>query len=311
MTQFDSGRPDMTKVRYNLEWFKNRALSSIHKNDDGSWDFSDSLLLYLPKGAAEYESLQEEGTPYFQLVTRPEREYLEKIATQVATCLPDHFEYIDLGPGTEHKEQYLFDALKTLGKKFTYIPVDISEYFLKLAQQHASAQGIDVHPVQASFEELSQKLIKSAVPKFVSLGLTFSNYEPRILFELLSKIAGEKGIIFIDAHMRDRTDMAKLREVYDIDARGIVTSKFDLIGIEASKGVADIRTDERIQVQCVIKEPGPLLNSKGVKTGDTMLVFRSLRYTKESLENEIKKIYKKYKLFDTGAPFIGALLWNE
>ena len=140
---------DITK--YDNEWFKKRAFRSLSIITPHVWDYSDSLLLYLSSGVEQYESLQKTDTPYFKLVTKPESEYLQSIAKSVVDLLPNKFEYIDLGPGTEHKEQFFFDELKRQGKDFTYIPVDISEYYLKLAERHAINQGIKVKPANASF----------------------------------------------------------------------------------------------------------------------------------------------------------------
>src|SRR3990167_10504065 len=131
-------------TQYDNEWFKNRALKNLRLISPNIWDYSDSLLLYISSGVEKYESLQEDDTPYFRLVTKPEREYLQSIAKDVVDLLPPNFEYIDLGPGTEHKEQFFFDELKKQGKKFTYTPVDISDYYLKLSEKHASDQGIPV-----------------------------------------------------------------------------------------------------------------------------------------------------------------------
>lgn len=296
---------------YDERWFEARAVSSIRSLGEGSWDFSDSLLLYLPQAVHEYESMQDTGTPYYELVTKPERDYLVSIASQVAAKLPDDFEFIDLGPGTEHKEQFLFDELKALGKKFTYVPVDISTHFLELAERHALGQGILTRAVQAPFEELAAMLGKPTMPRFVSLGLTFSNYTPKEVFTLLGSIAGPGGVIFVDAHMRDRVDMQKLQDVYNNDARGIAVQKFNLLDMDAAKDISDVVADEGIQVHCKIENPSLVLKEKGVKAGDTMLIFQSLRYTKEGFESEISNSFSKYELLDTNSPFIGALIWTK
>jgi uncharacterized SAM-dependent methyltransferase len=111
-------------------------------------------------------------------------------------CSLDHFEYIDLGPGTEHKEQFLFDELKKQGKTFAYIPVDISDHFLDVAEAHATGQSIQVRRMKASFEELPELLGAPTVPRFVSIGLTFSNYAPQDILKLLQDIAGKGWICF-------------------------------------------------------------------------------------------------------------------
>ena len=196
------------------DWFKKRAFQSIRPIGEHTWDYSDSLLLYTSSGVEKYESLQDEDTPYFNLVTKPEREYLQSIAKDVVGTLPSEFEYIDLGPGTEHKEQFFFDEFKKQEKKFTYITVDISEYYLKLAREHSEKEGIPVKTLQASFEELPEILGEPILPRFVNIGLTFSNYNPQEILNLMKNIAGKGGYIFINSQMRDRVDMIALHKVY-------------------------------------------------------------------------------------------------
>lgn len=105
----------MDDNKYNSEWFKTRAFKSIELISPGLWDYADSLLLYVASGVEKYQSLQEDNTPYFRLVTKPEREYLQSIAKDVINLLPQKFEYVDLGPGTEHKEQFFFDEIRKQG----------------------------------------------------------------------------------------------------------------------------------------------------------------------------------------------------
>lgn len=292
--------------KYNQEWFKNRALGSIRKIADGVWDFSDSLLLYTPSGSEVYEQLQEIDTPYFNLITKPEREYLQLIAKNIADILPDNFEYIDLGPGTEHKEQFLFDELKKQNKVFTYIPVDISNYFLDVAEAHASKQGIPTQRTKASFEELPELLGKPTIPRFVSIGLTFSNYAPQEILKLLMDIAGENGFAFINAQMRDRVDMIELQKVYQNDATHLVDDKVRLIGLDPDQDITPRLADDGFRVSCFILRSNEHLKDIGVKDGDRMVVFQSLRYTKESLENELIKY--GHESFDTGSSFIGTII---
>lgn len=291
---------------YDQKWFTNRAFSSIRKISDGVWDFSDSLLLYTDSGDEIYEQLQEIDTPYFNLITKPEHEYLKSIAYTVASILPDNFEFIDLGPGTEHKEQYLFDELKKQGKNFTYIPVDISDYFLDLAESHASEQGIPVKKIKGSFEELPELLGISHTPRFVSLGFTFPNYVPKDILDLLESIAGKNGFLFINAQMRDRVDMAELQKVYQEDAEHLVHDKLKLIGLDPCEDVTAMIADDGFRVWCSIIHSKPMLENIGIKSGDKLMVAQSLRYTKESLESALIRF--DYELFDTGNSFIAVII---
>ncbi len=292
--------------KYNQEWFKNRAFKSLQKISEGLWDYSDSLLLYTSTGAEVYEQLQQVDTPYFKLVTKPEHEYLQSIAKSIVDILPSHFEFVDLGPGTEHKEQFLFDELKRQNKTFTYIPVDISDYFLDIAEAHASQQGIPVHRMKASFEELPELLGESAAPRFVSLGLTFSNYQPQEIINLLTNIAGEHGYVFINSQIRDRVDMVELQKVYQADAVNFVADKVGLIGLDPVNDVAPGLADEAIRVSCSIVRSNEALEEIGIKDGDKLIVFQSLRYTTDSLKDELKNF--NHQSFDMGSSFIGTVI---
>jgi len=108
--------------KYDTEWFKKRAFDSLVPLAPHVWDYSDSLLLYISSGVEKYESLQEEDTPYFRLVTKPEREYLQSIAKDACEMLPNGFDYIDLGPGTEHKEQFFLMNLRNKGRNSSTFP---------------------------------------------------------------------------------------------------------------------------------------------------------------------------------------------
>lgn len=296
----------MSSQQYDQEWFKNRAFQSLGKIRDGVWDYSDSLLLYTSSGSEVYESLQDETTAYFRLVTKPEHEYLESIAKDIADLLPQEFEYIDLGPGTEHKEQFLFDELKKQGKVFTYVPVDISDYFLELAESHALKQGIGVRKVKASFEELPEVLGMPSMPRFVSLGLTFSNYSPEKAVSLLKRIAGENGQVFINTQMRDRVDMSELQGVYQDDAVRLADEKLQLIGLDPETDVSPRIADDGFQIWCTVLKSNDALKEAGVREGDKLMVFQSLRYTKESLKQVLKA--ENSMSFDTGSSFIVSLI---
>ncbi len=297
-----------SKKVYDQAWFKNRAIQGIKKIKNGVWDFSDSLLLYISSDATStYEQLQEVDTPYFSLVTGPERTYLQAVAKQIADVLPDHFDYIDLGPGTEHKEQFLFDELKRQGKAFTYIPVDISDRFLDIARVHAVEQGIHVQVIKASFEELADLLNNRVAPRFVSLGLTFSNYDPLDALTLLKSIVRENGLIFINAQMRDRVDMVTLQKVYQNDAARLVDEKMRLINLDPDTDISPRIVDDGFRVWCTVKKTNPILEKIGVRAGDRLMVFQSLRYTKDQLV-EVLKQFPDHALLDIQSSFIGSLI---
>jgi hypothetical protein len=297
---------DIIQEKYNTQWFKDRAFRHLKKIEDGVWDLSDSLLLYTSSGPEIYEELQETNSPYFNLVTKPERDYLVLIAKNIADILPDNFEYIDLGPGTEHKEQFLFDELKKKNRRFVYTPVDISDQYLDLAESHARNQGIEVKKIKSSFEELPDLIGKQNIPRFVSIGLTFSNYYPQEILGLLRKIAGDGGYIFINSQIRDRVDMDELQKVYQNDAEHLADEKVKFIGLNPDTDISPRLADQGFHVWTTILKNNEALEKVGVRVGDKIMVFQSLRYTKESLENELKNL--NHQIFDVGSSFIASII---
>lgn len=293
-------------TEYNRTWFENRAIQSLSKMSDHVWDYSDSLLLYTPSGSDTYKKLQETDTPYFRLVTHPEREYLASIAERVVSMLPDNFEYIDLGPGTEHKEQFFFDEIKRQGKRCTYVPVDISDHFLAIAKAHAESQDIEVLPLKISFEELPAFLGSPTTPRFVSLGLTFSNFAPQEALQLLKAIAGKGGYVFINTQIRDRVDMIGLQKVYQEDAVHIADEKVKFLGLDPITDISARTADDGFRVWCMVLRTNQLLRDVGVEEGDKLMVFQSLRYTKEQLQEELQE--SAATLLDTGSSFIASVI---
>jgi hypothetical protein len=296
------------KPKYGPEWFKDRAFKGLEKIGEGQWDYTDSLLLYQLGSDSEYEAVQEVDTPYHKLITAPERSYLEGIAPSVVNDLPENFEYIDLGPGTEHKEQFIFDAAKEFGRNFVYRPVDISDKYLKLSTEFASEQGITTLPLKSSFEELPQKIGDAGTPRFVSIGLTYGNYEPEKILPLLKSLAGENGTAFINAQIFERTDMEAMRQMYAGAVESLLVQKIALLGLDSEKDIADREVTDEVKVWYTLKNSNPKLEAKGVKAGDRLLVFQSIRPTLDSLEKSVAEVFDDYKILDTGESFVGVLL---
>lgn len=288
---------------YGPEWFKERAAGALRRLGPDEWDFSDSLLLYTPSGEDEYVQVQSGASPYHEIVTAPEHAYLAQVAWDIVATLPDEFEYIDLGPGTEHKEQFFFDAARMQGKKFTYTPIDISEYFLEQSRQYAAKQGIGGVPVRASFEELLGPG-RASVPRVVSLGLTYSNYDPKKALALLQQIAGRNGYALINSQIRERTDTERLKGIY-AGMRGMFDGKLALLGLKP-EDIDDYEATDEVKVWCRVKNVTPALQARGMKPGDRLLVLQSLRPSRASLEEDLAAV--PHQSFDTGGSFVATLL---
>jgi hypothetical protein len=66
--------------------------------------------------------------------------------------------------------------------------------------------------------------------------------------------------------------------------------------------------DDNLKMSFTVLKNNMDLEKIGVKEGEAFLVFQSLRYTKESLEDELKRTGLAYKLLDNGSPFIASII---
>ena len=298
--------------KYDTSWFTTKAHSSLYKIQDGVFDYTYPCLEYQPVAAAHYEKKQEAGNPYERLVTTPEKEFLIKVAKDLVSFLPKKFEYIDLGPGSAHKEQYFFDELFKTEKDFVYKPVDINQRFLEMSASYAEDQKIKVDPILSSFEDLPEVLTPSSsedIPRFVSLGLTVYNYHPDDILSLLKKIAGENGCVFVTIQVRERLDMTEMLKGYTDLVNGYFNEKLRLIDI-APEDLDPLEVDDKISISATLKKSNPILEEKGMTVGDKLVIFQSLRHTEEYFTGCVSKHFKKYEKFDIGDSFIGFLLMN-
>ncbi len=114
------------------------------------------------------------------------------------------------------------------------------------------------------------------------------------------------GFIFINAQMRDRVDMKALLKVYQDDAEQLADEKLRLLGLDPSIDISQRIADDGFQVWCTVLHSNDLLRKTGVTVGDRLMVFQSLRYTKDSLELVLQDI--AHTSFDSGSSFIASLI---
>jgi hypothetical protein len=70
-----------------------------------------------------------------------------------------------------------------------------------------------------------------------------------------------------------------------------------LIGLDPVQNITSRLADDGFRVSCFILRSNKALEDMGIKNGDKPIVFQSLRYTKESLENASNhpRQIKKYR----------------
>lgn len=307
-------------------WFESEAKRSYAKIHEGYWDFSDSALIYNEKGMAEYIASQKQSTEYSQEVTQVEHRAIKNMAPEICQTFANKFlglkeenkshnllpfQFIDLGPGTEHKEKYLFDEFEKMQAKFKYIAVDVSDAALKSAEEYAKSLNIPAKTIHNRFdnvEAMKQELDSTA--KFFSLGTTFLNFEPSEIINKMLNLCGEKGAVFITSIIRDRIDMAAAQHAFEApEFQRLFKAKLGLLGL-SENDCGDVEVNDKIEVWMTVINPTNVLLAKGMNPGDKVLLLKTPRYSIKQLEDVVRE-YADYQLFDTDEPIVGMLFWQK
>ncbi len=287
------------------KWFKKRAIDSLRKIDENTWDYSDSTLAWSPGAMSIYKDIQEREPLYRKNITDKESNLIKNISSEIVSSLPEKCLYIDLGPGTEHKEKFFFDAIKNQGKNILYVPVDINLDMLAIADEYAKKNGFNTYPINQTFEDLPMNLQKlPRLHRFVSLGLTFINYEPQKGLEILKRITDQKGTAFITVQLRDRIDINAIRKTYeDKDTQELFLKKIELLGLNPTINIQYVEVTNDVFVYYTIKNIPDNLKTKGLKNGDRLLTLRSYRHSYRDLKEILEKDFK-VKYFDRNSEFL-------
>lgn len=301
-------------IQYGIpEWFKNRAKESLIKIDETSWDFSDSALFWTDEVVQKYEDAQtKEGNEYKKHVTDAETLYLQKITPNIVDSLPAEINYIDLGPGTENKQDYFIHKMKEDGKSLTYTPVDISKRMVDAAAHHVAEKGVDVFPVNSSFEDMEQFIDDKDTPRFISLGLTFLNFKIEEILGILKKSMNKNGKTFINTQPREKVkSLEELKKAYSGESIiDIYNQKLKLIGLETSEDIGTIEVTDEVKIYFHVNNPTEYAQSLGIKAGDKIFVFQSMRYPTEFLKSKLEEEFD-CEYFETGDDYLAVLLKNK
>ena len=301
---------DVWKNKFSEQWFKEGAIKNIEQLQKNVWDFSSSVMSYNPEGVKACAKLGK--TAYGGTVHDEESLFIKSIASQIIKDLPHSFSYVDLGPGSGEKSILLLEACKNEGKQINYIPVDVSKFLLDKAVEATRKTGFISKPKLATFEELlnDKKFLNSLGPeKFISLGLTYINYEPTEIHQLLKKLMGSRGQSFITVQLRDRINLKEVKKLYfpsTAARRKIILSKLKLLDINKAD-IKNFEVTDDIKIFAILKRVPNILKSKGIKGGDKILVWKTFRPTLKNFISNISQDFQ-YTLYDKRFEFVAAVL---
>ena len=184
-----------------------------------------SKYFYDERGSRLFEEITR--LPEYYL-TRAEREILIARASEIAT-LTRARSLVELGAGSASKTRILLAALREHAAKVTYVPVDVSEDFLREtgAALQQEFPALSVAPIVADIS------VALDVPRaldhpilFAFLGSTIGNFESNDAVLLIERVRGlmradDRFLLGVDL----RKDPAVIRAAYNDDAG--VTAEFN------------------------------------------------------------------------------------
>ncbi|WP_194977094.1 L-histidine N(alpha)-methyltransferase [Aquiflexum lacus] len=160
--------------------------------NDVIWGLSDpqkhlpSKYFYDEKGSRIFQEIMQMEEYY---LPKCEMEILNKQSQKIAMEINhDEFDIIELGAGDGTKTLIFLEAVMNIGKKITYIPMDISEEILKVNRQH----------ILERLPDLSVEVLPGDY--FSTIRAIESRPKPRLVMFMGSNIGnfpGEKAIEFI------------------------------------------------------------------------------------------------------------------
>jgi len=188
-----------------------------------------SLYFYNDNGSRLFEAIMELDDYY---PTRAEEEILQHQPQAWLQKLPtEPFDLIELGAGNGQKIKWLLTNLLSAGRKFSYLPIDVSGEALNHLQANLSGlPWLDNHftPINAQYDEGLASLAANKLPKVVLfMGGNIGNFLPdqrnTFLLNLWHRMAkGDLLCIGFDL----KKNINRLQRAYN-DSEGI-TAQFNL-----------------------------------------------------------------------------------
>jgi uncharacterized SAM-dependent methyltransferase len=169
------------------------------------WSLEELSLWYLTEEQAkEYLRITEEGS-YSQKYVSAEKDLIKNSKSEIVRKLSDSFNIVDLGCGDGSKALELILESAEQGKNTIYVPVDINQYMLDLAEEKAKGLVRTV-PINADLTKLSlPEITRDLHPNNLLLfaGHTFGNFDTKYIANHLSANMQSNDYLLIGMQTRN------------------------------------------------------------------------------------------------------------
>jgi dimethylhistidine N-methyltransferase len=186
-----------------------------------------SKLFYDAEGSALFEQITDLPEYYLTLT---EQGIFERFASEMVSAAGEASTIIELGAGTARKTMLLLRAALELHSAVRFIPVDVSNFALEVAQDRVRSElpQVVVQPLVLDYTRQASTLAKIPGPKLVLyIGSSIGNFEPMAASALLRRLHASLApgdSLLLGTDMRKPVDI--LIPAYD-DASG-TTAQFNL-----------------------------------------------------------------------------------
>jgi len=291
-----------------LSDFKRKVRAELDNRSNNLIRVSSPHFLYATrKQAKAYESATNGNDAYQEKLDKPLRGLIDSNMFSLTDGMEGPVHFIDLGPGYPSKSLSILDRLNEKCE-LTYIPVDVSPYFLDRAALTASGRGIRTHRQLSQFEDIDTILERSLhdanAKRFCFLGLTFNNFPADYISNLIAGLLDERDRCVICCQSSTERSHSELIKPYSSES----VDKFCFLPLELLGFRREDFTfsptfeDEAVRIQYVSKLKGQLEGSSFPK-GTRFETSASFRYTTDRLEKILTRklvIQQKYNVPEIG-----------
>jgi len=273
----------------------------------------DSKTWYMDKEQVNTYLELYNGGDYSKGMLEGEKRLIEDNIDDIVKQLPEKYSFIDLGPGTADKSGKIIRESILKEKEVNYHAIDINEFMLETAlknieeiRKKSKDKSLTVQGYLGDFTEHFSIISKQIMgPKFIYLGSTFVNYDPKTILKLYSQNMDEKDQIYISA--QKPYNIKEIIKQYSVGGYNLMMKP-----MLAALGFTDVNKESSVRFEngaiehfIKIDELTPTLKDCA-NIGDEIVTFTSRKPTKEQFENSISKRFKgEYYENDTHIAFIG------
>lgn len=260
-------------------------------------------LLYMSADQAKSYLEAMEDPDYASSFHCPTVKLIESNLPEIFWNVSESVSLIDLGPGYPAKSIPMAKYLQEQGVHCTYIPVDVSNHFLEIAEKTMAPFAARVYPIHATFETCSGHIPSGALRQttYCMIGLTFMNFMSDQILPLLKEISHNQGRVIIASELvTEHNTIEKILSSYRTpEAQQVGFGPLHHLGLAGDQlTYHPVFANGRVELQFSLNgDPNDELQSLGLREGNIIVTAVSYRYRKEEITALMDRYFKSYRTF--------------